>query len=270
MIGRKTLKSQRVRTARIDKMFAYAGNIILISYAIFFFVVWLSYRPSLLITQVHIEGLHALDPEAAASVVKEKFKEPFLWKISRANALFYPKQNIRKSIFLLDARVAQVSASISARHKLDIVVTEYTPAFLWCPKEELSEECYFADEWGYIFARAPQYSGIAFPVYRTLLEGEPVGQFILPSDEFAKISVFFEELAALRFSPRRAVALGEGDYQITVDEPWDVLFSSRKDPKESALYLEMALRSINEDHGNLDAEAIKSIDLRFGNKVFYK
>ena len=273
-IGRKTLKSQRARSARIDRIFASIARGLLIAYTIFFVAAWLSHRPSAIITEIAISGVHASDAAQIEAIVDDKLSKPLLYKVSRANAWLYPKRAIRKAIFESDAHVSAIELSVSPRNRLNIVIREYTPALLWCTEREgegTTDDCYFGDTEGYLFAKAPQYSGAAFPVYHTLLSKEaPIGKFLLPEEEYATVGRFLGLLARMGFSMRSVRELGEGDYQVAIGRPWSILFSTINEPEESALNLELALNSINLDQGGISVDGLERIDLRFGNKVFYK
>lgn len=276
MIGRKTLKSQRARSAHIDKAFSYIIQAVLIVYAVFFIAFWLSHRPSILITDITVVGTRATDATQIAKITRAKLDEPLLYKISRANGVLYPKRDIRASVFESDARIAEVKFSMFARHHLQLAVAEFIPMLLWCPRpveEGIEVDCYFADADGYIFARAPKYSGHVFLVYQVSLgEGDlaPIGKFLLPKEEFSRVREFLEILKNMGLKPHLVTALGSGDYQVTLEGSWSIIWSSTKESKESAANLELVLRSINEDHAETDTKKLEQIDLRFGNKVFYK
>jgi hypothetical protein len=281
-IFRNTIrKSRRERMRRIDHAFAILAQTLLIFYFLFFFAAWLSHRDKFQITAVSIEGVHAVDPRAVENVVTAELSRSLLWKIDRNNALLYPRYALRSEIGLVDGRVKDVETDIEGE-RLTIRLREYVPTFLWCPpsidpKDEStaitatsttsSIGCSFADETGHIFALAPEYSGSPFLIFQTTIRGIDA-HAILPTDEFNKVNTFLALLAPLALIPRQVEQAGAHDFIITTDQPWVVRWSSTRDPRADVRNLALVLENLETDPANL--ATLKAIDLRFGNKVFYR
>lgn len=276
-IGRKTLKSVRARGKRIDVVFERIGYAVILFFFIFTISAWLSYRESLRISHIEIVGVHAVDPEKVSSIVLDELKSKLLFKIDRDNALLYPKNEIIRNIYLLNGRVKSVDAEMSSRKNLVISVNEYAPELLACPNMSTSTPesamvCYFADDEGYIFAPAPVYSGYFFPMFVThdvsLNDQNTIGTHILPPAEFSAIQNFLEALRNAGFTPKQIDYLGEHDYEIITERPWVIRWSSTVPPSDSINNLRLVLRAIEGDKAG--ATTLQIIDLRFGNKVFYR
>lgn len=274
-------KSRRERMRRIDHAFAIVAQILLVCCFLFVFSAWLSYRDKFQITVVSIEGVHAVDPGIIGSLVTSELSHPLLWKINRNNALLYPRRALRSKIMMLDTHVKAVDAVMEGT-RLTIRLSEYSPSFLWCPPlsdsgaGSISESasttsstigCSFADETGHIFAPAPEYSGSPFLMFQTTIRGNDA-HAILPADEFDKVNMFLAELAPLALIPRLVEQSGMHDFIITTGEPWVVRWSSVRDPKADARNLKLVLQNLSADPANL--ATLKAVDLRFGNKVFYR
>lgn len=282
-IFRSTLRSSgRERMRRIDHAFEFVVQLLLIVYFLFVLASWISERESLRITEVSVSGTLAIDAEQVKGATLSLLAQPLLWKIDRNNFLLYPKRAIVKAVSKLDARVKVVDIKLEKRKRLMVTVSEYVPALLWCPPDD-SEHisatttavrgCYFADSEGHIFARAPEYSGNPFLVFATTFpeinEDSFLDNFaILPKDELARLNAFLSELSKQGLSPRIVSEAGANDFIITTDKPWTVRWSLAGDPEKDGANLALVLEELESGTGAM--EKLESIDLRFGNKVFYR
>lgn len=274
---RKTLKSVRARSMRIDVVFQYIGYAIILSYFFFVAFAWLSYRDTLRIDNIEILGAHAVDAERITAIANDAVNKKLLWKIDRNNAILYPKYQIIKNIYLLDGRVKSVNTKMSSRKNLTIIVEEYAPKLLACPNlattTPSSAECYFADSEGYVFVRSPaEYSGYFLPIFIThdvaTDDGNIIGTHVLPPSEFVAIQRFLDALKNEGFTPKRIDHIGEHDYEITTERTWSILWSSTVSPLVSVNNLRLVLRSMTKDGAN--SAELKKVDLRFGDKIFYQ
>ena len=134
--------------------------------------------------------------------------------------------------------------------------------------EELSKGCFFIDESGYIYNRAPDFSGPVFMRYYGLATGDaPLRSQYLPADTFRAIAIFLTNVRRLSFEPEAFVLADAYDFELHLKKGPRILFARNSD---FATVLEN-LQSV------LDADVVKGkintldyIDLRFGNKVYFK
>lgn len=275
-IGRKTLQSVRARSRRIDVAFQYIGYAMILLYFCFVIGAWISYRDAVRINSVEVLGAHAVDGEKIASIATSALHERLLWKIDRNNALLYPKARTVKAIYQLDGRVKSVSLEISPIKHLVVTINEYAPKLLACPNMATSTEgsttCYLGDDEGYVFARAPEYSGFFFPIFithgDTANQERPIGTHVLPPNEFSAIQSFLSSLRDEGFTPRQIDYTGEHDYEIATERPWNIRWSSNASSTESIMNLKLVLQAIGEQKTGI--ADLKVVDLRFGNKIFYR
>lgn len=296
MIGRKTLTSERARTRRIDIFFERLGQGILVLYGVFIFTVWLADRPGLQIHSLVIEGTHAVDHNAVALIATDALSKQFLSRVDRNNMFFYPRGSVLSAIIALDPRVADAQLRFDSRHNLRVLIQEFSPALLYCGhaappslspagvsgtsskilpelRGEL-DDCYVADERGYVFASAPAWSGYPYLAFVAASSSDvatfsPLHSYVLPSDEYVRVREFLATLLSIELYPRMITILGNHDFRIETNSPWDILWSSTKDASKSTENLALVLNSLK---GNDPAqnEALHVVDLRFGNKIFYK
>ena len=301
MLGRKTLKSERARMERIDSRFQAIAQIILILYALFVLASWLSYRPVFALTSVQVTGTHAISNIEVQNIAESALHTRILYRIDRNNMLLYPTTAVLAQIKHKYPRIKDAQLRFDDRHKIIVNVEEYLPAMLYCmgfenfkesaqpkndndasitesavPQDSDSQSlstCYFADDHGYIFATAPNYAGypfIAIVASSTLATSDisPVGRFALDAETFHNIERFIAELNTIGFTTHAVELLSGQDVRIKTDRPWDILWATTKDPAESIKNLGLVLESIKKDK-KAEGE-MTVIDLRFGNKIFYK
>ena len=300
MLGRKTLKSERARMERIDARFQAMAQILLVLYAIFVLVSWLSYRPVFALTSVSVSGTHAIANSEVQKIAESALQTRLLYRIDRNNMLLYPTSKVLAQIKATYGRVKDVHLVFDNRHKISIVVEEYQPAMLYCLGFEHFKEsthvesgtdatttepikpavtdsqnlstCYFADERGYIFSSAPNYAGYPFMAVvasSTLHTGtaSPVGTYALDPETFHNIEGFITQLNTIGFTAHVVELLAEHDIRIKTDRSWDILWTTTKDKAESIKNLGLVLDSIKNDKKTEGKMSV--IDLRFGNKIFF-
>lgn len=282
---RKFLSSPRQRQRKIDRAFRNLAELLLVAYFFFVVAALLSSHPSLRIAKITVEGARAVDAPAVMAMTREVLEEKFLWKIERGNALLLPRGELVAAVKNVDRRIASVTVTTPSPKDLVVTIEEYVPAFIWCPPrgggaaEPIAAQlqgtadapsCYFADRSGYIFDDAPRFSGTTLRVYRTAIEAPdgPIGRRILPDGALALLERMADELGLVGISVYAVDALGSGDYRFAVNAPWALLWSDTKDPKASAENLALVVERLNES--GEDMAEISVIDLRFGDKVFYK
>lgn len=262
---------------RVDHAFAITGQALLVCYFLFICSAWFSHREKFQIKEVRIEGVHAVDPAGIESIITSQLAHRLLWRIDRNNAVLYPKRGMRSAIMQSDAHVKEVGFVVEGG-RLTVRLNEYSPEFLWCPPGSLSATttdavgCSFADVTGHIFAPAPEYSGNPFLIFATTPEsanakGENT-RTVLSDEEFGKVNAFLSRLVALSLFPRIVLESGVHDFTIVTDKPWVIRWSSARDPEADTRNLALVLQNLNGDH--MDLDSLTAIDLRFGNKVFYR
>lgn len=273
-IFRNTIrKSRRERVRHVDRIFEIILKVFIVGYFLFVLSAWLSYRPAFRISEVTVEGARAVDVKNVHNVAEAQLARHLLWKIDRNNALLYPRSGMRLAIMAVDTRIKSADLVVSDK-QLTVRLSEYSPSFLWCPPESattttttVTAGCYFADSAGHIFAPAPEYSGNPFLVFMTT-RSDKNKSAVLPQEEFTKINIFLRKLNDFFLTPRTVRQSGANDFTITTDQSWEIRWSSARDPEEDAHNLALVLENLSKDH--MSTSTLKSVDLRFGNKVFYR
>jgi hypothetical protein len=144
-----------------------------------------------------------------AAVLRESAGN-YLAFFSRRNAFIYPFSNIRQSLLALP-----IAESVKIRRQglksIEVSIEERKEEARWCMTGD-TFKCFSVDTNGFVFDRTS--SSTSF-IYRGLLEGDPIGQNILDSENFKRIQFFIRELEKLSLDPIEAV-LNETHYMTVV------------------------------------------------------
>ncbi|MBI3634237.1 MAG: hypothetical protein HY228_01305 [Candidatus Yonathbacteria bacterium] len=168
-------------------------------------------------------------------------------------------------------------------HTLLVSVVERKPFALWCGDEFLPTStlasCWFIDDTGFIFDRAPVFSpGVYFEIYgkRENEEQEAILRSLLPPERFSLALAFIQELQRDQIIPLRLFMKPEGEYGIVVNssENYPVLRGVEllfKDEQNASTLLKNLSFAIPAQFplGSTTKKKLHYIDLRFGNKVFF-
>lgn len=286
-LRRKKLKSKRSRMRAIDKSFAIIGYTLLVVYSLYLLCVWITLRPSFFIDTIIVEGAHAISEESIRDTANAKLDERLLFWIKRNNRMLYPASSMEKEVRALSPRIANVKTVFDSAKHLRIIVTEYTPNFLYCMRsdqalgiasttaiEHQPKDCYFADEEGYVYAEAPEYIGYPFVAIvassseEAVTHQSPVGTTVLSEEQYARIKMYIDDLSRVGLTTHSVTLLGGGDIRAEVGMPWVIFLATDKDPERAIANLGVVLANLEKtaDKGR----SVREIDLRFGNKIFYK
>ena len=79
---------------------------------------------------------------------------------------------------------------------------------------------------------------------------------------------FVNQLARAGFTTHAITLLDKDDIRLSLDAPWTLLWTTTEKPEQSISNLQTLLTSMS---GDRKAKGeVREIDLRFGNKIFYK
>jgi hypothetical protein len=218
------------------------------------------------IKTVTVSGAIVIGQDVVMDVVKKELDQNYFWLLPKSSVALYPKTQLKEKLFSTFPRFEHVGLTLKGSSELEITVVERKPEALYCA----GEACYFLDEKGFVFDRAPIFSNGVYFIFtkETPLEN-PLGQALLPGAEFGSLSKFLEDLQNLGFRPDR-LTLSFDEIEIEMSEGSRILLALPAQYElllanlEAFLKNEVALKS--EDF----QAQIQELDLRTSNKIFYK
>ncbi len=280
--------SPRLKELKRKQQVILRNKILISLFSVLILLIGLSYLSKwqkLNIENVEIIGNKVVDTELIDQVAREDISGRYLWLFPKTNFLLYPKNKIKDDLAKKFTRLKDISLKINNTNTLEISVSERTAAYTWCgdrPADNTGPEfiykedkCYFTDNTGYIFDTAPYFSGevyLRFFGKITDSKNSPLGVYFLKGN-FERLVSFIENLTKIGLKPA---------YLLITEDHVELYLSSGKNSPKIILKLDSDLNKITENlQTALETEPLKSdfkkkfnsllyIDLRFGNKVYYK
>ena len=267
---RESLRARRQKLRALALVFCF----VLIG-AIVYGVSELSYTPKLLINNVSVVGAKEVPPKLVRTYVETKLNDGTNPILSRQNIFLYSRALIEQNIIKYFPRIKEASISRESMlaQVLTVTIEERQPFALWC-----SEKCYLMDEGGFIFALAPPPAGgLSQNKYMKFSGGlsaqaglsaasSPIAQTFLPKN-FSSVLELIKLLRQAGFAPKGATADDGMDFSVPFDEGFVLRASFGVDANELVRNLQLALSS---DPLRGKVNKVEYIDLRFGNRVYYK
>ena len=291
------LKKQR-RKVVIDKILILFFGIVVI----LILLAYLSRINTLNISKVEVSGNQVVDTEAIQAVATEQMSGKYLWIFPKTNVFLYPKNAIINQLQGKFKRLEDINLSIKNNKTLEISLAERKALYTWCGITPPSEtdvgtpsgsptsatDCYFIDENGYIFDKAPYFSGdVYFKFYGAPDVGQrkfsscgasldPSGCYF--SKNYIKQLVSFRDiLVGFDLKPVAMYVTNDGDVQVFLSKGNSsaigpqIILKINDDYQNVAENLEAALTTdpLKTEFKN-KYSSLLYIDLRCGNKVYYK
>jgi len=232
---------------------------------------WLSGHERFLVRNINVDGNSVVQTEDVLDIVEKESYGKYLYLFTKQNTFIYPKDTIESRLLNEFKRIKTLDIKREDFNALEIYITEYSPEHLWCSEKVegdevvINENCYFMNKEGYVYAKAPSFSGnIFFEWYTKSPNNEPIGNFILETDIFNKLLTFIDVVGSIGFDLVRITQQEEGDFTLVASDGNKILFNIDQDSAVLVDTLDSVLDEIEED------QQLEYIDLRFGNKVFYK
>lgn len=237
-------------------------------------VSWASYLPKFSVGTIEIKGAKDISPQLLHAYVETKLFDGSHSFLSRTNVLFFPRADIEKTIVTYFPRIrsAEISRASLLARALTVTVQERESYARWClpaQADTSSHQCYLMDEEGLIFAELAASTHALSTEYifmGDLSEGASIGQTYL-AGQFAGIRALLEKLGQAGYSAQSILAESDQDFSVLLSDGFIVRASFGQDVGVLVRNLELIL-----DSPSLRGKesALEYIDLRFGNRVYYK
>ena len=294
MLGRShTLKSARLKERRRKVVI---GKIVLgciSAGGLWGLVFWLAGLSAITIRGVEVWGTVSVSPDSVAASAEKFLSGRYLFTVPRASIFFYPKELITKNIFESYPRVEQAEVRFKNFNTIHIAIAEREAAALWCrplvvPETRLGEkwdDCFLMDGAGFIFDKFDQgdpaspdvvkfTTSTRYPAYVKFYGGlssttDPVRQTYAPVKLFRELLLFSDDVAVFGITVLAVRERPDGDLDVELLEGGRLVLSSEPDVASVVSNLQSVISE--PDFGGVEGlKKVDYIDMRFGNKVFYK
>jgi hypothetical protein len=126
------------------------------------------------------------------------------------------------------------------------------------------------DSVGYLFSDAPSFSGNAYFVFYGIIDAEnPIGQIYLSQAELENLEKFTAKLKASEIIITSLFAKDVDVREVYLDEGGKIVFKASQDVEDIAASIDL-LKKNTKLFTQEEQEKLDYIDMRFGNKVYYK
>ena len=268
----KTKRSGSLAARRLRARIIICVLISIIFFLVTFCLSWFLSQPFVVINNVSVSGNSLIVANDILSVVKNILADSYFGLFTKSNIFLYPEKNIQKTLAAAFPAIKSVHGNLENWQTLHLSIEERAPLALWCQSAEATD-CFYIDEDGLIFAVAPVFSSNIFVKFTggeiNVSSSPIVGKNFLPVEEFHRVTFFLDFLAPLGLTPIIFEA-SVGVYQISLKGGGSLIINSSDDLTTILKNLETILRSDNLKKALARGGAIDYIDLRYGNKVFYK
>ena len=227
----------------------------------------LSYLPEFSINTISVNGAKELSNDAVKNFIDQKLGTSTNAFFSPRNMFVYPKMAIEKGLSSAFPRVASVNISRASllAQAIRVEISERAPYARWCTE---THDCYLLDKDGFLFAPDDVMNS---PESTYLFSGgiassSPIGETFLPGN-FKNVVGLLDALKSAEFHPQGARVVDDQDYEVPLSEGFFLKVSVGEDPDMVSKNLALVLAS---ETLRGKESALQYIDLRFGNRVYYK
>lgn len=247
------------------------GGILLAFFVILLGLSYLTRASFVRISGVSVQGNKIVQREAIEADVQAALSTSILKIFSRNNFALFPRAAAEQKILADYATIQNVALSFKGLRNISVQVKEYEPAYLWCDSL-VRKHCYFMNPHGYVFTQAADFSqNVLFTFYGLINSDAPIGQTYLPTEQFASVNGFVENLKTFKLSPVGVNARGNGnnDFEVLLSSGGRIVFSNHEDLQTTLENVEAIFDRQTKADSNF-LQKLDYVDVRFTSKAFVK
>jgi hypothetical protein len=244
--------------------------------------------PAFTIDNIEVSGNYIINDSSIDNFVRNKLNGKYLFIFNKSNSFIYPHKDIYDGLIDEFPRIEFLSLKRTNLKTLTVEIKERSGSYLYCgeivpeSRNEVGENCYFVNREGYIFDKAPYFSGNVYFKFYTKVIG-PGGKnnfiksYVLDNDYFHRLVKFIGQINSSGMRPIYIVINKEdgsstlyiynsnnGKYPKIIfknDADLNLIFENLSTAMEKKEFKEDVMSNINN---------LNYIDLRFKDKVLYK
>ena len=246
-------------------------------------LIFLVHYDRLLVKRISVTGNQVVSSDEIFALAQEQLVGNYFYLLPKRNIFFLPKRRIEEAVVSRMPYVRNLDSEVLESGVFNLRVTEREPAALWCG---IDDQCSFIDDTGFVFSFAPKFSD---NVYLKLSDHTGENQIGLRPIDGAKFRIIFltaetlpivlKESGLEKAEVVKVMITKDKDYDFIITQPLlneKLIWTLRLPPNQenfshllsnlkAALTAPEFKKSYDVSAGRLDY-----VDLRFGNKVFYK
>lgn len=243
------------------------GTVIILTGLIFFLRM-----ERFLIRDIYVVGTQIIEESSVHNLVNESLTGSYVWVVPKANTFIYSISSLEKKLIEAYPGILSLDVHRDGFQKVSIKIVERKPHALWCKNVAAEEvqDCYFVDDTGLIFAKAPYFSGSVYFVYKGKLDNEtPIGAHILASEKFTDFEKFISLVIKNLNVEVTGVSFKEaGDFDLLLPSGAYVMLNQNLSYDD--IYNNFGSLIKSEQFATTSLDTLEYIDMRFGNKIYFK
>lgn len=241
------------------------GVFIFSIFALIVTTIWYGTRLSFFtIDEVSIEGGYTIDQNKVRAKIEEQLSGNYIKLIPKRFSYFYPEENIYNAVNQVE-RIKDVKVEKVSRKKVSVTYDEYIPDSLWCNKDR-QDECFFLDQNGYAFGRAPNLSGSSLIRYFALESEFTLGKKPFKYEYYKNSREFISLVSQLGWFVKSVEISSVGDVFYVFVGDSEVKANLDMSALDTVTNLQTILNS--DEFSHLKPGNFLYLDLRFGSRVF--
>ncbi len=262
---------KRRRIAKIKALAEHVGIVFSGTVFVLAGIVFVARLDEVTIQKVSVEGERAIDPSEVVQLTGEVLSGSYVF-LPKRNILIYPEKALKSYLEYHLPRIESVEIKRKDLNSLRISIVERELVALWCGEEPGGTDfCYFVDEEGFVYSPSPFSSGdVLFRYYGgDVNPRSPLRSHFAQPDWLYELKEFTYYLEELNLTAK-GIHLKEDDFEVLLMND-SRLHLTRDGSMEEAFTRLRSLFRGSEHSFIVDGDpTFDYIDLRFGNRVFYK
>jgi hypothetical protein len=218
------------------------------------------------IKNVTVSGVSVLSKEDIENKVKQIMSAKVLGIIPRDRIFYFPQKQIENILLEQFHRLSIADVQRDFPSSVLVGVEERKPVVLLCLL--VGKECFFVDKTGFIFERAPFFSsGVFLKFFDERATKTGIGEFLIGEETFNKLMAFKSFLEDISSTEIEKIYLKDnGICEFYTAGGWYLIL----DKNDDWALIHNNFTTFFKEIINNDKRDIEYIDLRFGNKIFFK
>jgi cell division septal protein FtsQ len=236
------------------------------------------------ITAVHVTTNGGLSEDVLTQALHDQLAGTYLRFVPKDSAFLVSPDSLADVLMARFPRILSVDIQRAGMQTLQATITERSPEALWCGdvvppvasdysrqgtsvSEEAWGTCYFMDATGFLYAKAPLYTGDVFNrYYGSLTQAEPVGQHFVPTEEFTRWEQLYHDLFDESYALRAVLFVDDRDVELYLKGGIRLLALRTED---LGMLKQRIIALLTSDALDL-TKPIEYVDLRFGTKGYVR
>lgn len=227
--------------------------------------------PHFLIQHIEVSGNQFVSSDFVKKLVESELQGSEYIFFPRNNIFLFPKEEIKNAILNSNKRVLMANVSRGGINSIKVEIKERSPYAIVCKEFDAGANCFNADDEGLLYVEAPNYKTSSMPRFYSVssttvlrlgdqfLIGAEFKAFVSLSDKLKKAGLVVDRIN-IKDSESELVITDVGKLIVNKEQNMDIAFENFKTLIESKDFKEKVGEQLRFEY----------IDLRFGNKLFYK